>query len=96
MTLLFLLKLVKTVMEKTSSGGFCSNDGIIHMALPGLPFGGVGMCQSSIKQEEMCRTLKGLGVERGAVCTETVMLNLKQLFNKQEFGLDVMVAARVH
>lgn len=34
--------LVKTVMEKTSSGGFCSNDGIIHMALPSLPFGGVG------------------------------------------------------
>ncbi|MED6285780.1 hypothetical protein CHARACLAT_032631, partial [Characodon lateralis] len=33
---------VKTVMEKTSSGGFCSNDGIVHMTLPGLPFGGVG------------------------------------------------------
>ncbi|KAM4531013.1 aldehyde dehydrogenase family 3 member B1 isoform 1-T2 [Odontesthes bonariensis] len=32
----------KTVMENTSSGGFCSNDGIIHMTLPGLPFGGVG------------------------------------------------------
>ncbi|XP_061829815.1 aldehyde dehydrogenase family 3 member B1 [Nerophis lumbriciformis] len=31
-----------TVLEKTSSGGFCSNDGIIHMSLPGLPFGGVG------------------------------------------------------
>ncbi|XP_047427808.1 aldehyde dehydrogenase family 3 member B1 [Mugil cephalus] len=34
--------LVTRVMEKTSSGGFCSNDGIIHMTLPGLPFGGVG------------------------------------------------------
>ncbi|KAF6732792.1 Aldehyde dehydrogenase family 3 member B1 [Oryzias melastigma] len=34
---------VKTVMENTSSGGFCSNDAIIHMTLPGLPFGGVGM-----------------------------------------------------
>ncbi|XP_017292281.1 aldehyde dehydrogenase family 3 member B1 [Kryptolebias marmoratus] len=33
---------VKTVMEKTSSGGFCSNDGIVHMTLPSLPFGGVG------------------------------------------------------
>ncbi|XP_041826744.1 aldehyde dehydrogenase family 3 member B1 [Melanotaenia boesemani] len=33
---------VKTVMEKTSSGGFCANDGIIHMTLPSLPFGGVG------------------------------------------------------
>lgn len=33
---------IKTVLEKTSSGGFCSNDGIIHMTLPGLPFGGVG------------------------------------------------------
>lgn len=38
----FCLKVVKTVMEKTSSGGFCSNDGIIHMTLPSLPFGGVG------------------------------------------------------
>ncbi|XP_054616186.1 aldehyde dehydrogenase family 3 member B1 isoform X3 [Dunckerocampus dactyliophorus] len=33
---------VKTVLQKTSSGGFCSNDGIIHISLPGLPFGGVG------------------------------------------------------
>lgn len=33
---------VKTVLEKTSSGGFCSNDGIVHMTLPSLPFGGVG------------------------------------------------------
>ncbi|XP_028842621.1 aldehyde dehydrogenase family 3 member B1 [Denticeps clupeoides] len=35
-------KAVSTVLEKTSSGGFCSNDGIVHMTLPGLPFGGVG------------------------------------------------------
>ncbi|KAJ0058324.1 hypothetical protein NL108_013269, partial [Boleophthalmus pectinirostris] len=33
--------IVNTVLEKTSSGAFCSNDGIIHMTLPGLPFGGV-------------------------------------------------------
>ncbi|XP_026213291.1 aldehyde dehydrogenase family 3 member B1 [Anabas testudineus] len=33
---------VSTVLEKTSSGGFCSNDGIVYMTLPGLPFGGVG------------------------------------------------------
>nr|XP_057905955.1 aldehyde dehydrogenase family 3 member B1 [Doryrhamphus excisus] len=33
---------IKTVLQKTSSGGFCSNDGIVHMSLPGLPFGGVG------------------------------------------------------
>ncbi|XP_070778636.1 aldehyde dehydrogenase family 3 member B1 isoform X3 [Enoplosus armatus] len=33
---------VNTVLENTSSGGFCSNDGIIHMTLPSLPFGGVG------------------------------------------------------
>ncbi|KAM9780527.1 aldehyde dehydrogenase family 3 member B1 [Neosynchiropus ocellatus] len=33
---------VSTVLDKTSSGGFCSNDGIVHMTLPGLPFGGVG------------------------------------------------------
>ncbi|XP_029365092.1 aldehyde dehydrogenase family 3 member B1 [Echeneis naucrates] len=33
---------INKVLENTSSGGFCSNDGIIHMTLPGLPFGGVG------------------------------------------------------
>ncbi|KAF7698284.1 aldehyde dehydrogenase family 3 member B1 [Silurus meridionalis] len=33
---------VNTVLEQTSSGGFCSNDGIVHMTLPELPFGGVG------------------------------------------------------
>uniref|UniRef100_A0A671P4S7 Aldehyde dehydrogenase n=1 Tax=Sinocyclocheilus anshuiensis TaxID=1608454 RepID=A0A671P4S7_9TELE len=26
----------------TSSGGFCSNDGVVRMSLSGLPFGGVG------------------------------------------------------
>ncbi|XP_062874768.1 aldehyde dehydrogenase family 3 member B1 [Trichomycterus rosablanca] len=35
-------QVVTTVLERTSSGGFCSNDGIVHMTLPGLPFGGVG------------------------------------------------------
>lgn len=35
-------QIVTTVLERTSSGGFCSNDGIVHMTLPGLPFGGVG------------------------------------------------------
>ncbi|XP_039681578.1 aldehyde dehydrogenase family 3 member B1 isoform X1 [Perca fluviatilis] len=34
--------IVNAVLEKTSSGGFCSNDGIVHMTLPTLPFGGVG------------------------------------------------------
>ncbi|CAN9505291.1 unnamed protein product [Ophioblennius macclurei] len=33
---------VKQFLEKTCSGGFCSNDGIVHMTLPSLPFGGVG------------------------------------------------------
>ncbi|KAI1884483.1 hypothetical protein AGOR_G00226850 [Albula goreensis] len=35
-------QVVTKVLEQTSSGGFCSNDGIVHMTLPGLPFGGVG------------------------------------------------------
>uniref|UniRef100_A0A8C6WTJ9 Aldehyde dehydrogenase n=1 Tax=Neogobius melanostomus TaxID=47308 RepID=A0A8C6WTJ9_9GOBI len=30
------------VLEETSSGAFVSNDGIIYMTLPSLPFGGVG------------------------------------------------------
>lgn len=43
-TCVSLFKVINTVLEKTSSGGFCSNDGIVHMTLPGLPFGGVGRC----------------------------------------------------
>lgn len=33
---------VNQVLDNTSSGAFVSNDGIVHMTLPGLPFGGVG------------------------------------------------------
>lgn len=35
-------KVVDTVLERTSSGGFCGNDGMMHMTLPSLPFGGIG------------------------------------------------------
>jgi aldehyde dehydrogenase (NAD+) len=30
------------VIQSTASGGVCLNDTIVHMAFPGLPFGGVG------------------------------------------------------
>ncbi|XP_025734209.1 aldehyde dehydrogenase family 3 member B1 isoform X2 [Callorhinus ursinus] len=35
-------KVVKRVLAQTSSGGFCGNDGFMHMTLTSLPFGGVG------------------------------------------------------
>ncbi|XP_078512362.1 aldehyde dehydrogenase family 3 member B1-like [Lissotriton helveticus] len=35
-------KVVEKVLERTSSGGFCGNDGLMHMTLPTLPFGGNG------------------------------------------------------
>ncbi|XP_004713785.2 aldehyde dehydrogenase family 3 member B1 [Echinops telfairi] len=35
-------QVVKRVMAATSSGGFCSNDGFMHLTLETLPFGGVG------------------------------------------------------
>ncbi|XP_040465556.1 aldehyde dehydrogenase family 3 member B1-like isoform X3 [Falco naumanni] len=35
-------KVVNQVLEKTSSGGFCANDTIMHMTLTSLPFGGIG------------------------------------------------------
>ncbi|XP_003468358.2 aldehyde dehydrogenase family 3 member B1 [Cavia porcellus] len=35
-------QVVKQVLARTSSGGFCGNDGFMHMTLPSLPFGGVG------------------------------------------------------
>lgn len=34
--------MVKRVLERTSSGGFCANDTIMHMTIPSLPFGGIG------------------------------------------------------
>ncbi|XP_069660393.1 aldehyde dehydrogenase family 3 member B1-like isoform X4 [Haliaeetus albicilla] len=35
-------EVVKRVLERTSSGGFCANDTIMHMTIPSLPFGGIG------------------------------------------------------
>ncbi|XP_020823716.1 aldehyde dehydrogenase family 3 member B1 [Phascolarctos cinereus] len=35
-------KVVRQMLEQTSSGGFCGNDGFMHMTLTTLPFGGVG------------------------------------------------------
>ncbi|NXD74484.1 AL3B1 dehydrogenase, partial [Eolophus roseicapillus] len=35
-------KVVAQVLERTSSGGFCSNDTLMHMILTSLPFGGIG------------------------------------------------------
>uniref|UniRef100_A0A8C5P388 Aldehyde dehydrogenase n=1 Tax=Jaculus jaculus TaxID=51337 RepID=A0A8C5P388_JACJA len=35
-------QVVRQMLARTSSGGFCGNDGFMHMTLPSLPFGGVG------------------------------------------------------
>lgn len=35
-------QVVKQVLARTSSGGFCGNDGFMHLILTSLPFGGVG------------------------------------------------------
>ncbi|XP_029894302.1 aldehyde dehydrogenase family 3 member B1-like isoform X4 [Aquila chrysaetos chrysaetos] len=35
-------EVVNRVLERTSSGGFCANDTIMHMTIPSLPFGGIG------------------------------------------------------
>nr|XP_003419438.2 aldehyde dehydrogenase family 3 member B1 isoform X4 [Loxodonta africana] len=35
-------QVIKQVLAGTSSGGFCGNDGFMHMTLATLPFGGVG------------------------------------------------------
>ncbi|XP_068004301.1 aldehyde dehydrogenase family 3 member B1-like isoform X3 [Melanerpes formicivorus] len=35
-------QVVKRVLERTSSGGFCGNDTIMHFTLTSLPFGGIG------------------------------------------------------
>jgi hypothetical protein len=39
-------QVVREVLARTSSGGFCGNDGFMHMTLASLPFGGVGRCLS--------------------------------------------------
>ncbi|XP_052049783.1 aldehyde dehydrogenase family 3 member B3 isoform X3 [Apodemus sylvaticus] len=36
------VEVIKQVLAQTSSGGFCGNDGFMHMTLSSLPFGGVG------------------------------------------------------
>ena len=30
------------MLERTSSGGFCGNDTLMHVTLTSLPFGGIG------------------------------------------------------
>ncbi|NXR59222.1 AL3B1 dehydrogenase, partial [Rhadina sibilatrix] len=35
-------KIVNQVLERTSSGGFCGNDTLMHLTLTKLPFGGIG------------------------------------------------------
>ncbi|KAM7085709.1 aldehyde dehydrogenase family 3 member B1 isoform 2-T2 [Molossus nigricans] len=35
-------QVVKQVLAQTSSGGYCGNDGFMHLILHSLPFGGVG------------------------------------------------------
>ncbi|NXO40848.1 AL3B1 dehydrogenase, partial [Locustella ochotensis] len=35
-------KIVTQVLERTSSGGFCGNDTLMHLLLTSLPFGGIG------------------------------------------------------
>ncbi|XP_010217371.1 PREDICTED: aldehyde dehydrogenase family 3 member B1-like [Tinamus guttatus] len=35
-------KVVNHVLERTSSGGFCGNDTLMHVTLTSLPFGGIG------------------------------------------------------
>ncbi|NWY07890.1 AL3B1 dehydrogenase, partial [Nothoprocta ornata] len=35
-------KVVREVLERTSSGGFCGNDTLMHVTLTSLPFGGIG------------------------------------------------------
>ena len=40
-------QVVKRVLAQTSSGGFCGNDGFMHLTLASLPFGGVGRCRLS-------------------------------------------------
>ncbi|NXE30395.1 AL3B1 dehydrogenase, partial [Ardeotis kori] len=37
-------KVVRRVLERTSSGGFCGNDTLMHVTLTSLPFGGIGRC----------------------------------------------------
>ncbi|NXS56572.1 AL3B1 dehydrogenase, partial [Brachypteracias leptosomus] len=35
-------KVVNQVLQRTSSGGFCGNDTLMHVTLTSLPFGGIG------------------------------------------------------
>jgi len=44
--LLLPSQVVNQVLERTSSGGFCGNDTLMHATLTSLPFGGIGRSKS--------------------------------------------------
>nr|XP_009931882.1 PREDICTED: aldehyde dehydrogenase family 3 member B1-like [Opisthocomus hoazin] len=41
-------KVVNQVLERTSSGGFCGNDTLMHATLPSLPFGGIDRKEETV------------------------------------------------
>lgn len=61
------------VLQSTASGGVCLNDTIVHMAFPGMPFGGVGD--------------SGMGRYHGKISFETFS-HQRSLLNKS-FWLDI-------
>lgn len=52
-------QVVKRVLAQTSSGGFCGNDGFMHLTLASLPFGGVGRCCLSPRPAPLHRAWSG-------------------------------------
>lgn len=40
--LLFSVKVIKRMVDETSSGGLLANDCLVHYSVSSLPFGGVG------------------------------------------------------
>ncbi|NXJ72586.1 AL3B1 dehydrogenase, partial [Rostratula benghalensis] len=46
-------KVVNQVLERTSSGGFCGNDTLMHVTLTSLPFGGIGSHQRGCLHRNM-------------------------------------------
>uniref|UniRef100_UPI00398F03AE aldehyde dehydrogenase family 3 member B1 isoform X3 n=1 Tax=Pristiophorus japonicus TaxID=55135 RepID=UPI00398F03AE len=71
-------QVVKEMLENTSSGGFCSNDNVVQMALNTLPFGGVGF--------------SGLGIYRGKFSFDT--FSQKRACMLKSAGMEIMNSAR--
>ncbi|NWY07893.1 AL3B1 dehydrogenase, partial [Nothoprocta ornata] len=82
-------KVVNQVLERTSSGGFCGNDTLMHMTLTSLPFGGIG--ESGLGRYHGQFTFETFSHQRGCLQRTTALEPINALryppYNPHKTGL---------